>query len=55
MRRTLALGGSQHGKAFGSTDLPYALLDAGIRNTRDWVLTLYDTETGLQVRYEVKD
>lgn len=44
------------GKAFGWNEaaFPQALQNAGIQDSRDWVLTLYDEETGLQVRYEYK-
>lgn len=44
------------GKAFdwNTSAFPQALLNAGIQDSRDWVLTLYDEETGLQITYEYK-
>lgn len=44
------------GKQFGwnTPAFPQVLKNAGIQDSRDWVLTLYDEETGLQVRYEYK-
>lgn len=40
--------------AWNGEAFPQALQNAAIQDSRDWVLTLYDEETGLQVRYEYK-
>ena len=44
------------GKTFdwNTPAFPQALQNAGIQDSRDWVLTLYDEETGLQITYEYK-
>ena len=44
------------GKTFdwNTPAFPQALKNAGIQDSRDWVLTLYDEETGLQITYEYK-
>ena len=44
------------GKVFdwNTPAFPQALQNAGVQDSRDWVLTLYDEETGLQITYEYK-
>lgn len=45
------------GKVFSWNEnaFPQVLVNAGIQDSRDWVLTLYDDETGLLVVYEYRN
>lgn len=40
--------------AWNGEAFPQTLQNASIQDSRDWVLTLYDEETGLQITYEYK-